>query len=177
MSRISDFTGVYKVSDYSGKISDDSSDNASLAMLVIYGSDAVPNQTICIGNVLYRMSSNTQSIPFADLKVASSAMGKIGYYALEGDIGGSGTEQVQVEAMPGAKSILLSDIINPVGNPMNRTINTVIPSLIDTVGVDIDCFGLSDALSPNDEAISVTYSAGTDVWWHVLTVISVETAP
>ena len=173
-SRTADFTGTYQISGYSGLAAGGAADNASAAILFVYEPVAAQNRAVRLVDTLSRMSSNTYAPSFSGLNALEPPSGKIAYYTLEGDVGGTGTEQVMLQGLPGGLSLSLSDPNNPVNNPMNRTITTVTPAATNTVGVDIDVYDMSACLTGHDTSLSITYSAGTDTWWHVLTVASIE---
>ena len=62
-------------------------------------------------------------------------------------------------------------------NPYNRTINTKTPPQTGVVGVDIDEFDITAALTSGDTSIETTYSAGADKVWVVANVVGMDSSP
>lgn len=166
--------GTYQVDEYSGLIANGATDNASAALLLIFTASGLPSARVVASDGLLTMSSNAivLSQPGFD---ASTSIGSLTYYTMEGDLAGTGTEQVSVRGLPsGAGPIVFSDAINPATNPMNQTVNTASPPRTAAIGVDIDRYPIDQALAPGDSTIEVTYSTGTDKWWLAAQVASVR---
>jgi hypothetical protein len=81
-----------------------------------------------------------------------------------------------VVSVPGGQPLVLADSLNPVGNPMNQTINTTVPVQTGTIGVDIDRYKIDSALTGVDSSVSVVFSAGSDKWWLSAFVIAADLA-
>jgi uncharacterized repeat protein (TIGR01451 family) len=171
-----DLTGTFTVDDFSGVWSDGSTDTASATLLEVYSDTSLPPRRVVLfdGNITLRYSQSTLNLTGFDVDTTPS--GDLTYYVMEGDVGGNqGTEEVVVDGQPGAAGpITLSDALNPAGNPFNRTINTTTPSLSVVVGVDIDQFDITGALSGNDTTIDVTYSGGADKVWLIVNVVGID---
>ncbi len=170
-------TGTYTVDSFSALIANGSTNNASFSIVFVFSAPSLPPRRIALYDGNQTMSSSvnpTQLISLAGLDVDSPAEGDLTWYVLEGDVGGTGTEQVTVTGVPGAASLVCSDGINPAGNPMNHTINTTVPVQTDTIGVDIDKIDISAALTPGDTAVDMLYQAGTDKWWIAYNIVGVN---
>jgi hypothetical protein len=170
-------TGTYTLDGYTGLIDDGTTDNASAALLLTFSDAALPLTTVVAYDGLVTMVNQTQVVTFSGLYAPSSPSGSLTYYTLEGDTGGSGTEEVKVEGISGGASVILSDAINPSTDPMNGTINTASPTQTGVIGIDIDDFDITSALTAGDTALDVTYSAGTDKWWLGVNVGGFTTVP
>ena len=165
--------GSFIIDNYAGYIADLGSNNASAALILIYSDISLPANQLIIFDGLQTFQTNAEQINIggANLRNLGSSLA---WYTMEGDTGGTGTESVSVEASPSGILEAISDPVNPPDNPMNHTVNTVDPPLIDTVSLDVDRFdfNLGGASTGND--ISVSYSAGTDKWWLVVNVFSTQ---
>jgi hypothetical protein len=166
-------SSTWAVSGYSGLITDGATDNASAALLLVYSDALLPPQRVILYDGNEIMSSSSTTLSLTGFESDSPPAGTLTYYTLEGDLGGSGTEQVDVTGLPGGLTIILADADNPASNPMNQTINTTTPVQTGTIGVDIDEFDISASLTAGDASINVTYAAGTDTWWLVGQVVTV----
>ena len=167
-------TGPWIVSDYAGRIADNGTDNASVALLLVYSDASLPTGSVALREGLLMMQSDSTVLTQNGLQVGDSVFGSLTYYTLEGDPGGSTNERVKVRGFPGGRESILADSVNPLTNPMNQTINTTSPVMTHAVGVDIDRFDIGPALTRGDAAAAVTYSAGTDKWWLVASVVTVS---
>jgi hypothetical protein len=127
---------------------------------------------------LLTMERSTHTISVSDLDTSTTSPATLAWYTLEGDLGGTPREdeRVVVTARPGGEELAISDGINPGNNPMNRTINTSAPPLEDVIGVDIDRFDITAALSLHDTSVDIRYSANSDKWWLALNVVEVGLA-
>jgi hypothetical protein len=164
--------GSYSVAGYSGLVGNGSSDNASFALVLVYRNDALPIQTTVLLDGLQQFQNVADTLGLDGFTVAAVPAGSLTYYVLEGDPGGSGSEFVKVTGLPGGLTGTLSDSDNPAGNPMNRTINVTSPVQTGTVGIDLDAFAVSGALTAGDTEVEIEFSAGTDKWWLPLIVFS-----
>jgi len=166
--------GQWSIDDYEGLIADGSTDTASAAFLFVYEKDDLPPRRVALYDGNYVLSN--QEVTFRlDVNVDTNPDGDLTFYVMEGDIAGEGNEFVRVDGIPGnAGPILLEDDINPADNPFNRTINTTDPPRTGVVGVDVDRFDITAALTPGDTAVDVTYSAGEDKVWLAVNVIGVN---
>lgn len=177
-SLIGTVTGTYTVDNYTGLIGTNSAESASTALLLVYADPAAPHRTVMAQDGLVTMVTSTQTISFSGFDVAASPTGSLAYYTMDGDSTGvGGTEQVGVTGNLGGLSLVLSDSLNPSTNPMNHTINTTSPSQTGTIGVDIDRYDISSALSLHDSSLDVLYSANSDKWWLGVNVVSVNSTP
>ncbi|MGM0556103.1 MAG: MopE-related protein [Myxococcota bacterium] len=170
-----DLTGTFTVDDFSGVWSNGATDTASAALVEVFSDTTLPPRRVVLfdGNVTMRYA--TEALNLTGFDVDTTPSGDLTFYVMEGDIGGGGTEQITVNGQPGtAGPITLSDAVNPADNPFNRTINTTSPAQTDVVGVDIDQFDISSALSANDSTIDVTYEAGADKVWLVANVVGID---
>ncbi|MDX9721979.1 MAG: MopE-related protein [Myxococcota bacterium] len=170
--------GTYTVGSYSGKISNSATDNASTTLLLVYSDNSLNPRQVSLYDGNLTMASSTEVVSLTGLDIDSPPSGKLTYYALEGDVGaGTGNkEQVAVNGNPGgAGPLVLTDVINPANNPMNGTINTTDPVQSGLVGVDIDQYDISAALTARDSSLDVTYNATSEKWWIAVNVVGFDT--
>ncbi len=171
----SKMVGEFTVNDYTGNYTNNLTDNASAAIVVVFEEASLPPRRVVLYDGLLEMVQATQVISLSNITVASVPRGDLTYYVLEGDLGGAGRETVMVDGSPGPFGpIALQDASNPANNPFNRTINTTTPPKTGVIGVDIDQFDISAALSPQDTQIDVTISAGADKVWVAVNVVGVN---
>jgi hypothetical protein len=166
--------GSWTLGGFDARIDNGSTDNASWALLLVYGSPDLPPRRITIYDGVQTMVSQTSTLTLDGLAIDDPPAGDLTWYVLEGDIGGSDDERVSVQGLPGGTSMPLIDAYNPFDNPMNRTINTTTPVQEGVIGVDIDTFDISDALAVGDTEVDVTYTADGDKWWIVVNVVGVN---
>jgi uncharacterized repeat protein (TIGR01451 family) len=169
--------GDYEVGDFNALIDNGSTNNASFSIVLVYSADSLPVRSIAIYDGLLTMWN--QGVPetpveLADILIDDPPAGDLTWYALEGDIGGEGLEGVSVVGSPGNGSVELFDLLNPIDNPMNHTINTTMPPQVDALGVDIDEFDISAALTAGDTKVTTTYRGGDDKYWIAYNVIGVN---
>ncbi len=173
------FIGDYTVDKFAASIGNGATDNASFSIVLVFQHPSLPPRDIALYDGIETLSSSdkpTVSVSLGGLYVDTPAQGDLTWYTVEGDIGGGspGQEQVVVKGFPGSASLVLADAINPANNPMNRTINTTEPPQVGTIGVDIDRFDISAALSPGDTAVDMLYSANTDKWWIAYNIVGIN---
>ena len=167
--------GTYAVSEYVGRWEDGSTDNASCALLLVFEESSLPPRRVVLYDGNLTFSNNRRVFTLDGFTVDTTPSGDLTFYALEGDIGGSDDEEISVDGQPGAAGpIGLDDALNPPNNPVNRTINTTDPPRSGVLGVDIDQFDISGALSPLDTAVDVTYVADGDKWWLIVNVVGID---
>ena len=166
--------GTWSVGGFAALIDDGSTNNASFALILIYGGPGLPARQITIYDGLATMSQSSLTLTLGGIEIDDPPSGDLTWYTLEGDPGGSAGEQVVVTGAPGGQPLVLSDAVNPAGNPMNRTINTTNPPQTGVSGVDIDGFDISPALAAGDSELVVDYTAGTDKWWIVFDIVGVN---
>lgn len=169
-----DIVGQWSVSEYEGLIADGSTDTASAAFLWVYEKDTLPPRRVALYDGNYVLAE--QAVTFElDVNVDTNPDGELTFFVLEGDTAGEGEEFIEVNGLPGAAGPLrLEDSINPVNNPFNRTINTTDPPREGVVGVDVDRFDITGALTAGDSKVAVTYSAGEDKVWLAVNVVGVN---
>lgn len=175
--KVNQMIGTYSVDDFDALIDNGTTHNASFSVVLVFADASLPTRRIALYDGLVTMSNeiNEQEvIELDDLQVDNPPAGDITWYVLEGDVGGGGTEEVAVSGSPGGLSIDVNDAINPVNNPMNATINTTTPVQTSSIGVDIDQFDISDALTAGDSAVEMTYRAGGDKWWISYNIVGVN---
>jgi MYXO-CTERM domain-containing protein/uncharacterized repeat protein (TIGR01451 family) len=169
--------GDYAVDDFLALIENGSTNNASFSIVLVYSASSLPARSIAIYDGLLTMwdQSNPEEVVVLDqIVVDDPPAGDLTWYALEGDIGGEGNEGVSVVATPGNGSLDLFDMLNPVENPMNHTINTTTPPQVEALGVDIDQFDIAAALTAGDTAVETSYRGGGDKYWIAYNVIGVN---
>ncbi|MDX9719422.1 MAG: MopE-related protein [Myxococcota bacterium] len=177
--------GTYSVASYRGKISNSATDNASTTLFLVFSDNSLRPRQVSLYDGIVTMfhssadpSTGNRTISLSGVDIDSPPQGKLTYWVLEGDAG-SGTgnkEEVSVNGNPGsAGPLVLSDSINPANNPMNGTINTTVPTQTNLVGVDIDQFDITAALTARDSSVDVNYSATTEKWWIAINVIGFDT--
>ena len=169
-------TGTYTIDGYAGLINDGPTDNASASLLLVYSDASLANGSVNVYDGLLTMVNSTQNISLSGFTAPDSPTGSLTYYTMEGDLTGSGTEQVVVTGTGGG-TLTLSDTLNPSTNIMNRTINTTSPTQTGVIGVDIDRYDISSALAAGDTSLDIDYSAGTDKWWLGVNVVQVSNVP
>jgi hypothetical protein len=162
-------TGNYIIDGYSGAIANGATDNASASLLLIYSDNSLARSKLTVHDGLQTMVSSTLNISISGFSGYSTPSGSLTYYAMEGDVAGSGSEYINVTAAPSGGTLTVTDM-------MDHTINTTSPAQIDTIGVDIDHYDISSALSSGDSDLNIEYSAGTDKWWLGVNVVRVSTA-
>jgi len=176
-SLITEPTGVYLVSSFAALIDNQSTHNASFSLVLVYRQEDFDPRRIALYDGLQTMSSAinaSATFNLDGLEIDDPAKGDLTWYVMEGDVGGSAGEQVTVGGLPGGGTLQLSDPLNPSENPMNHTINTTVPTQSDTIGVDIDRFDISSALSPADTAVEMHYEAGNDKYWIGYNIVGVN---
>jgi uncharacterized repeat protein (TIGR01451 family)/MYXO-CTERM domain-containing protein len=172
-------TGDYTVDKFAASIGNGATDSASFSIVVVYRNSSLPPRDIALYDGVEGLSSSakaTSTFSLGGIRVDTPAQGDLTWYTIEGDVGGGspGMEQVVVTGNPGGASLTLFDPINPANNPMNRTINTTIPPQTGTVGVDIDRFDISGALTAGDTSVDMLYSAHTDKWWIAYNIVGIN---
>ena len=166
--------GTYTVDKFDALIMNNSTNNASFSLVLVYGDPSLNPRRVAIWEGVQTMSNNTTVVSLTNVDVDNPPSGDLTWYVLEGDVGGSTSEQVQVTGQPGGISQTLTDAINPLDNPMNHSINTTVPVQTDSIGVDIDQFGIDSALSITDTSIDMSYTAGNDKWWIAYNIVAVN---
>jgi len=167
--------GTWVVDDYTGHVEDFSTNSAGAALLLVFEDPTLRPRRVTLFDGNLSLRHTTERVELRGLVVDTTPAAKLTYFTLEGDVGGSATEQVTVDGSPGGSGpLVLSDALNPPNNPMNRTINTTQPPLTDVYGVDIDEFDVTGALAPSDTGIDVTYTADSDKWWLIANVVGVD---
>jgi len=170
-------TGSYVVDGFSALVDNGSTHNASFSVVLVYDDPALPPRRVALYDGLLTMSADIDAeeiITLDGLDVDDPPSGDLTWYVLEGDVGGSLGESVQVTGIPGGSTLVLADAWNPVDNPMNHTITTTVPAQTDVIGVDVDRFPIDGALAATDTAVEVRYTAGMDKWWLVYDVVGVN---
>jgi MYXO-CTERM domain-containing protein/uncharacterized repeat protein (TIGR01451 family) len=174
---IDDPIGEYALDDFAALVANGSTNNASFSIVLVFSADALPARHIAIYDGLLTMwdqSNPSELVALDSILVDDPPHGDLTWYTLEGDEGGSGNESVGVVGEPGNLGLTLGDPLNPVDNPMNHTINTTVPAQSDTLGVDIDQFDISAALSAGDTSVETTYTGGGDKYWIAYNVVGVN---
>ncbi len=174
---VSSTIGSYTVDKFAALINNGSTNNASFSVVLVVRELGATPRRIALWDGLLTMSASVnqvQQFTLGNIEIDSPPEGDLTFYALEGDVGGSAGEEVSVKGQPAGKALILQDAINPAGNPMNHTINTTVPPQTGTLGVDIDKFDISGALTPGDVAVAQTYKAGNDKWWLVYNIVGVN---
>ncbi len=171
--------GNYTVDKFAASIGNGATDSASFSIVLVYQNTMLPPRDIALYDGVEGLSSQTKAtstFSLGGIRVDTPAQGDLTWYTIEGDIGGGspGAEQVIVTGNPGGASLILSDALNPANNPMNRTINTTTPAQTGTVGVDIDRFDISGALTAGDTSVDMLYSANTDKWWIAYNIVGIN---
>jgi uncharacterized repeat protein (TIGR01451 family) len=166
--------GTWSVEDYLGQWDNTSTANASTALLLLYRDDSLTPRRIVRYDGVITLRNDSATFAVTGLNVDVSPRGALTFYVMEGDRFSSTEEYVEVTGLPGGETLQLTDADNPIDNVMNRTINTTTPTQRDVVGVDIDAFDITDALTAWDDSFEVTFSAGSDRYWLVATVVGVD---
>ena len=172
--------GNYAVDGFNAAILNRSTDNASFSLVFVYTAPGLLPRRVALYDGLQTMATpaggpvDSRTFTLDGLTVFDPPQGDLTWYTLEGDVGGTGNEAVSVSGRPGALRQSLSDAVNPVANPMTHTINTTAQAQAGTLGVDIDRFDVSAALTRRDTAVDVTYTASTDKFWIVYNIVGVS---
>jgi hypothetical protein len=172
-SLITTLPGDYIVDSYVGRFQDNGTDNGSFAVVLIYELATPELRRVQLFDGIVTLLSSSENLVISELDVNAVPGGSLTWYVLDGDPA-IGTEGVTAQGSPGGGLITLSDANNPATDPMNRTINTTSPVDTTSVGVDIDRFDLSGALSPGDTLLNISYDIGTDKCWLVTTIVDVD---
>ncbi|MBD3337341.1 MAG: T9SS type A sorting domain-containing protein [Candidatus Eisenbacteria bacterium] len=175
--QVSEICGTYLVEGFDALIANGSTDNASFSLVLLYTAASQPLRDCRLLDGIQTLQSADVPLAVHDLRVPAAPAGTCAWYVLDGDVGGSGGEQVSACGQPGGAMHLLSGPINPSDNPMNHTINTTAPPQTETVGIDLDRLDASPALTPGDDRLDLTYSAGTDKWWLAHTLLEIDREP
>lgn len=174
---LGELTGEYTVDELDALIADGDTNNASFALVLVYSAEGLKPRRIGLYDGLLALSGMgvpTTTVTLDGLQVSNPPQGDLTWYALEGDSPVNQNEFVEVKAQPGGGVAKLSDAINSVGNPFNRTINTTLPPQTAVTGVDIDQFALDAILKPDDTSLEITYSAGMDKYWIAFNIVGVD---
>jgi uncharacterized repeat protein (TIGR01451 family) len=168
--------GTYTVNDYIGRWSNGGTDTASASLLLVYSDPSKPPRRVVIYDGIETMYQNNRTLTITGFIADSTPSADLTLYGMEAERGPQGNlEQVNVNGNPGpAGPLTLQDSVNPATNPINQTINTTTPPQINVVGVDIDQFDISSALSSGDTSLTVNYVADNDKWWLVVNVIGID---
>lgn len=174
---VSGIAGTYTVDGFAALIGNATTHNASFSVVLVYDDPVLPPRRVALYDGLLTMASDVNAeeiITLDGLDVDDPPGGDLTWYVLEGDVGGSVGESVQVTGIPAGATLLLADAYNPVDNPMNHTITTTDPPQTDVIGVDVDRFAIDGALAASDTAVQVRFTAGLDKWWLVYDVVGVD---
>jgi len=169
--------GEYAVDEFDAQIQNGATDNASFSIVLVFTAPSLPARRIGIYDGLLTMwnqSNPLELVVLNQVEIDNPPVGDLTWYGLEGDVGGTGTESVSVVGKPGNLGLALTDAINPINNPFNHTINTTTPVQTDSLGVDIDQFDISAALTAGDTSVETTYQAGSDKYWIAYNVVGVN---
>ncbi|MFH1434738.1 MAG: hypothetical protein ABIJ56_03380 [Pseudomonadota bacterium] len=167
--------GTFTVDAFDARIRNGSTDNASFSLVLIYEEPALlPPRRYALYDGVEEFYEGSRTLALSGLDVDTPAHGDLTWYVLDGDIGGTPPELVNVTGTPGGGSTDLSDAINPANNPMNRTINTTTPVQTGVLGVDIDWLDISSGLTPEDTGVDMTYTAGGDKYWVVYNIVGID---
>jgi MYXO-CTERM domain-containing protein len=174
---VGDLVGEYALDDFAALVANGTTNTASFSVVLVFSGDGLPARHIAIYDGLLTMwnqSNPSQLVVLDQILVDDPPHGDLTWYTLEGDEGGTGNESVGVVGKPGNLGLALGDAINPVDNPMNHTVNTSDPPQSDALGVDIDQFDISAALSAGDTSVETTYNGGSDKYWIAYNVVGVN---
>lgn len=174
---VTELVGTYTVDHFEARILNESTNNASFSVVLVYGHGALKPRRIGLYDGVQTMGTGVKLadvFTLGDLDVDTPPQGDLTWYVLEGDVGGSEGEQVKVKGLPGGLELVLSDAVNPAGNPMNHTINTTKPVQTGCLGVDIDRFDISQALTASNNAVQMSYAAGDDKYWIAYNIVGVN---
>ncbi len=164
--------GTYSVDGYAGVWNDAATDNASASLVLVFSEATLAPRRVVLYDGVYTLYNNSQVLNLSGFDVDTTPGGDLTYYVLEGDSASSSSEQVEVTG--GGGSLVLSDPDNPLGNPFNRTITTTSPVQTGVVGVDIDQYDITSALSAGDTSVDVNYSSGNDKVWLAVNVVGID---
>jgi hypothetical protein len=174
-SHISSLVGDYTVHGVAAVIANGSIHNASFSIVLVFSAPSLPWRQVQIHDGLQTLSNGDATLTYSGLDIVSPASGKLTWYVLDGDVAPGTTELVEIDGIPGAAGkVSLGDAFSPQGDVMNHTINTQDPVVTDSVGVDIDEFDVSAALSVGDISAQVKYITGPDMWWLAYSVLSYD---
>ncbi|MFH2009333.1 MAG: MYXO-CTERM sorting domain-containing protein [bacterium] len=176
MVATSGMNGTFTVDEFAADVAGaGATDNASFSIVLIYEEpDLLPPRRVALYDGLEEFYLSSHTVSLTGLDIDTPASGDLTWYVLDGDVGGSGTEYVEVQGLPGGLVTNPFDAYNPTTNPMNRTINTTQPVQTGVLGVDIDRLDVSAGLTPGDSSVDMTYSAGSDKFWVVYNLVGVN---
>lgn len=167
--------GTYTVDEFAARAANGSTDNASFAVVLVFeDANTLSPRRVALYDGLEVLYEGTRTMNLTGLDVDNPADGDIAWYVLDGDVGGTGPESVELSGTPGGASTTVYDAVNPATNPMNRTINTTSPPLTDVIGTDVDKLDASAGLTPGDTSVVMTYTAGGDKYWVVVNVVGIN---
>lgn len=177
LDQIDQPVGSYALDDFDALIANQGTHNASFSLVLVFRSDILPARHVALYDgllTLWNMGTTSSLVTLDSVLVDDPPRGDLTWYALEGDVAGFGNEGVSVVGQPGALALDLGDAINPIANPMNHTINTSNPPQADALGVDVDEFDISAALTSGDTSLDITYRGGSDKYWIAYNIVGVN---
>ncbi|MCK6552058.1 hypothetical protein L6R52_39870, partial [Myxococcota bacterium] len=162
--------GTYRVRGFAADVFDGAAEhtaaNASFSIILVFEEPRLPPRTIALFDGLQEVLGSTVTLDLSGFTVSQVPSGQLTFYAEEGDCNPgpgdcergdnlSGFERIRVIGADVARTLVLSDPINPANDLFDRTINTVDPPLRDVPGTDIDTFDITPVLRAGDDRLTV----------------------
>ncbi|MCA9490766.1 MAG: hypothetical protein KC621_12640, partial [Myxococcales bacterium] len=171
-----DIAGTYRVSDLSALVNDADGHNASAGLALWVSHPSFPTRAISLYDGLQTLQGSTSTLVPGGFEAAgTSGSVQLAVYALDGDVGSSPGEQINIETLPSGNTLGLVDASSPFNDAFNGTITTGATPSTGNVGVDLDLWDLSPAFTPGDTSVSIEVGAGSDRVWLVAEQLAVAT--
>lgn len=169
--------GGYVIEDVAAFISNDDGHGASATMALWVSHPSFPTRRLELRDGLVTVDGSQLDTSFSGFDAAGVGVGgaELHVYALDGDVGVSPGEQINLEGLPSGSAIGLVDAVNPFNDAFNSTITSGTPLRADTYGIDLDAWDVSAALSVGDDTLAVEIGGGADAFFVAAQQLSVET--
>ncbi|MFZ4760569.1 MAG: hypothetical protein ACOYLX_20580, partial [Burkholderiaceae bacterium] len=159
--------GSWTVSDYAGLNANSTTSSHAASVVVIASNPAWNIGAVHLFDGLRTLENTNAPVTAPGLAIGAAHTGKMAFFAVSGSSNtSSANEFVQVQSRPAGVASKLSDVNNPVTNPLNNTISVVSPVISNSLGgVDIDAFDITPYLVSGDTSLDVTVSSASDKAW------------
>lgn len=134
--------------------------SASFSLVLVLQDPSWRLRRVALYQGLRGLNSSKSIINLDNIAVSDPPNGKLSYYIMEGDATIDSKTDEWIKVNGGAEDILLSDGLNPIGNPYNGTINS--NNISGLAGVDVDQFDISKSLKAGSKNVDITFSTGSD---------------
>jgi hypothetical protein len=165
--------GTYRIDQVDALLGDIDEHTASASLALWTSHPSYPTRTLVLMDGVQRVAFGTDTIPVSGFDAAGGS-GELTIYAVDGDVGNSPGEQINLEGLPSGNATVLVDAVNPLNDAFNGTITASSPVQTGTIGMDLDTWPIGAALATGDTSISIDYGAGFDGYWVVAQQLVVE---